>query len=184
MFTFNSDEVNERNLINSIKEAQRRFDDYDIKVKDMEHIRKLLYIDLVKSACAIKSKYCYCADIIEKAWEQQHNKKKKDRKDFEYIKALIVEDFFNNNKDVKIVEIIGGGHEHYLYDFHCKYRAIEFIITIPITQRINVDNFEYANKGQFSLSIGNGKHYSERVASSYRIEDIVTVIKIYIQGEN
>lgn len=64
MFTFNSDEVNERNLINNIEEAQHRFDDYDIKVKDMEHIRKLLYVDLVKSACVVKSKYCYCADII------------------------------------------------------------------------------------------------------------------------
>lgn len=170
-----------KNKFTELENANRRYQEYSQKVADMEHIKDLLYVDYVQAACNMQTRYAIIPAIIRGAWEQQKEKKKKDRPNFESMKHFLEEDFFNNEA-IKLSEITLHGYESYGASFSCEYKGTEFEIFIPITEKINVENFKYAYKNQFYVAAPDCYSSMKILKTSYNIEDIAKTIKDYVEG--
>lgn len=175
------EEEYENNKFVELANANRRYQEYSQKVSDMKRIQELLYADYVKAACNMQTRYAIIPAIIRGAWEQQKEKKKKDRPSFESMKQFIEEDFFNN-ETIKLKQATMCGYEGYGAIFSCEYKGTEFKIFIPITENITVENFEYAYENQFYVAVPDGYSSTKILKMSYKIEDIAKTIKDYIAG--
>lgn len=93
---------------------------------------------------------------------------------------LIKEDFFNN-EEIVINEITPTGYEKYGFDFKIEYNNKKYFLTIPIKNKLTVENFEYSNKGRFSFGTITDESYYETLFSSYSVKEMSNYIKNYLE---
>ena len=145
-------------------------------VKDAEYIRDVLKANYISKVRECKSLWDYRAERLDKAFDEQNEKYKKNRENYEYIKAETEDVFFNGNKLDKI-KIIQGGYSTYCYHIYTHYHGIHIDIVIPMRNIIDIDNFEYAYKGKFALLYEKSNSYWELLIDSYNEEDIAEFLK-------
>lgn len=156
-------------------------------VADAQYIESLIYADYIRKCKKYKTRYDYIQPTMEKAWHEWNNKKdaikgeKVDRTHCKVMQDLIREDFFNNDKKAKIVDVIAGGFENYYIRFEVIYNGYIFYIEIPMIDAINDKNIEYAHYGKISVAYAESKYIPRNLIQSYSIEEIRNVINKFLE---
>ena len=172
------------NNIAAIQTAKEAYDKQIDVVKDAEYIRDVLKANYVSKIRSCKSLWDYRIDHFNKAIEEQNEKAKKNRKNYEYIKAEIEDVFFDGSKLDKI-EIMQGGYSGYCYHIRTYYRMEHIEISIPIRDMIDIENFEYAHYGKFALLYEKSPSYWKLLVDSYNEENIAEFLKNFtLQDHN
>lgn len=177
---WNCFEDDEKKTMNSIEYSKNLYDAQKKKVEQEKYIEKLLFADYVSNVKANKSRYDY-VNIFHDAQSEVGKKLKKERTHLETIKSFMMEDFLNNDKNFKLIEIVSGGWEGYYWSVHFEGYGKVFYIEIPIMEHINVGNFEYANCGKFAFAIRESEHGWNILKTSYKIEDIAQFVREYFE---
>lgn len=177
MFDYMEDYTKKR--LEDIKFAQQSYDLQELKVKQEEYVKNLIFEDLVYKVKQNISRYD-TMNIFRDAQSQLKEKNKKERFALETLNRLLVEDFFNNNEHFKITNIVACGYEDYCWNVYFDY-GVEFYIAIPIMKNIDERNFNYANKGMFQFVIKESESFWTLKKSSYNIKEIADYIKEYFK---
>ena len=151
------------------------------KTQDSLYLENLLYEELVSLVKSHYSRFDYLNmnEVVSQAIEEKDKPKKSERPNFEMLKDFLLEDFLDNDKKFKLVEIHCIGLPAYAYGFEVKGYDKTFQITIPYMKNIDSVNFEYANEGQYNLTIkmpGTGNSWLQ-LAHSYDAKYITQKIK-------
>ena len=162
--------------IENIEYVKNLYDMQIYKVKKEQHIEKLLLEDYVKTIKNYTTRYDLL-DIFADAQKQIGNKLKKDRPQFEILKKLIMEDFLNNDKNCKLINIISEGYESYRWRIEFEGYGESFCISIPVKKKLTTKNIQYARYGMFGFSVKKTETWLEVIMESYQIEDITQAIK-------
>lgn len=154
------------------------------KVKQEEYMKDLLFADYVRKVKCHKSRYDYIENVFKEAQGQVGKKKKKEREQLSVIEQFVRDDFFNNNSNFKIVNIISGGYEGYYWNVEFEYCVHKICISIPNTNQITTKNIMYAHNGMFAFEIKESEHCWSVKKMSYKIEDVAEFIKEYFGLNN
>lgn len=177
MYNFYDDE--KQNFLNDIEYVKGLYELQVNKVKQEECVKDLLFADYVRKVRSHKSRYDYIENVFQEAQSQIGKKKKKKREQLSVVEDFVREDFFNNDKNFKIIKIISGGFEGYYWSVELEgYRQSVYIV-IPNMNKINTRNFEHAYSGMFVFGIKKSNYVSVLQKQSYKIEDIAEYIKLY-----
>jgi hypothetical protein len=164
--------------IKDIEYAKSLYELQNYNVKREQHIEKLLLEDYVRTIKSYTSRYDYLDyETFQKAQNQRNEKLKKDRPQFELMKSLIINDFLNEDKNWKLVNIMSCGFESYCWSFEFEGYGETIYIEIPDKRKLTVKNFEYARHGMFAFMVKTGKSSRETIKTSYKIEDIAEAVK-------
>lgn len=153
--------------------------------KDAKYLEDLILRDLVSKIKSYKLTYDYLLDTIDKAKFQQKEKYKRDRKDFHNIEAMLISDFFNNDKRFKLKSIISGGYEGYYnsFEFTCQANEGEAIpdcsIQIPVKKILDSENIQTASWGQIVFCIKEKEYVHCVKHKCYDIESMAKYITDY-----
>lgn len=173
--------------IRIIFKVKDRWEKQKEEVKDAQYIENLLLKDLVRAVKSYELPYDYINDIINKAFQQQHEKYKKDRKDFHNIESMIRRDFLNDDKRFKLKAIVSGGYEGYYWNFEFTCQANEgeaipdFIISIPIKRKLDESNISVASWGQLEFLVREKWHVTSVKHKCYDIESMSKYIQEYFK---
>lgn len=116
--------------------------------------------------------------MLHQAWQQQNEKTKKDRKMYEFVKDVIIGDFFNGNKQAKLKEIVMCGYDEYAYNFKVELCNIYFEITYPCTTNITKeDHLINTSNGEYILRYKDDSSCWAWITSSYDSSDIAKAIE-------
>lgn len=120
--------------------------------------------------------------ILEKAWHQQSEKKKSDRREYEFVKEEMIQRFFNGNKkEVSLDKIVNCGYDTYAYNLYFKYHKIVFQIVYPCPNNIIKDEYlTYTDYGKYILRYEDKDKCWDWITSSYKEEDITKAIEDFI----
>lgn len=179
MYNFYDDE--NQSFIKDIEYVKSMYDAQVNKVKQEEYMRDLLFADYVRKVKCHKSRYDYIENVFKEAQSQVGKKKKKEREQLSVIEQFVRDDFFNNNPNFKIVNIISGGYENYYWNVEFEYCGNTVCISIPNTNNITTKNIMYAHNGMFAFEIKESEHCWSVKKMSYKIEDVAEYIKEYFQ---
>lgn len=182
MYNFYDDE--NQSFIKDIEYVKSMYDAQVNKVKQEEYMRDLLFADYVRKVKCHKSRYDYIENVFKEAQGQIGKKKKKERKQLSVIEQFVRDDFFNNNTNFKIVNIISGGYEGYYWNVEFEYCGHKICISIPNTNNITAKNIMYAHNGMFAFEIKESEHCWSVKYMSYKIEDVAEFIKEYFGLNN
>jgi hypothetical protein len=184
MYYFLEDEykVDKKN-INCIAKAKERWEAQCEAVKDAQYLEKLIFDDLISTIRSYRLRYDFLDDIINKAIAQQKEQKKRDRKDFHTIESMIIDDFFNNDKRFKLIDIITGGWEGCYHVFNFSFKAekepVFYSIQIPVKSKLNAKNIEWSAFGKLQFSIKESEHCHRVEYQSYDIASMSKYINDY-----
>lgn len=125
------------------------------------------------------------SSILHKAWCQQSEKKKSDRREYEFVKDEMIESFFNGNKKKAHLEhIVMCGDDIYAYNIVFKFDKISFQITYPCPDHIRNDNhLVYTDYGKYILRYKANDACWDWITSSYKEEDIAKAIEKFVSTE-
>ena len=171
--------------IRVIFKVQDRWKKQTEEVKDAQYIESLLLKDLIKTIKSYELSYDYINDIIQNAYKQQHEKYKKDKKDFYSIEGFLRRDFLNSDDRFKLKSIVQGGHEGYYWNFEFTCNANEgesipdFIIQIPVKKRLDEYNIATAAWGQIEFMIREQQYVACVKHKCYDIESMSKYICDY-----
>ena len=180
-------EEEETIIIADIEKTKLKWEIQKNAVADAQYIESLIRADYIRKCKKYKTRYDYIQPTMEKAWHEWNNKKdaikgeKVDRTRCKIMQDLIREDFFNNDKKAKIIDVIAGGFENYYIRFEVKYNGYIFHIEIPMVDAINDKNIEYAHYGKISVAYEESKHISHNLIQSYSIEEIRNAINKFLK---
>lgn len=163
----------EQHQIESIKtryEAQRE------KIKEEQYVADLIFRDLVSHTKSLKSVYDYMFNQIEDACLEVNEKLKKNRKNINFVEESIQRDFFDENFNIKITEIIPCGYETYAWRIVCKHDKTNYYLEIPVKDNITQLNFNYALDGKFGFGICSPSCYT-LWCSAYTVEGLAKEIQ-------
>ena len=120
--------------------------------------------------------------ILEKAWHQQSEKKKSDRREYEFVKDETINRFFNaNKKEVSLEKIVGCGYDNYAYNLYFKYHKITFQIVCPCPCNITKDeHLTFTDCGKYILRYEDKNGCWNWITSSYKEEDIAKAIEEFV----
>lgn len=176
--------------IRVILKVKERWEKQKDVVQDAKYIEELILKDLVKTIKSYELPYDYINDIINKAFQQQHEKYKKDRKDFHNIESMIRRDFLNDDKRFKLKAIVSGGYESYYWNFEFTCQANEgeaipdFIISIPIKRKLDESNISVASWGQLEFLVREKWCVTSVKHKCYDIESMSKYIQEYFNLES
>ena len=171
----------EEDPIAKIEYSNGLYNDQVHKVEKEEYIKNLLFADYVEKVKRHQSRYDFIENVIKEAQSQVGKKKKKEREQLSVLENFIREDFFNGDNSFKITNIISGGYESYYYSVELEGYGQTVIISIPMMNNINVQNFEHAYKGMFAFSVKESQYCQSIKKMSYKIEDVAEYIKEYFE---
>jgi hypothetical protein len=179
MYNFYDDE--NQNFIKDIEYVKGLYETQVDKVKQEEYMKDLLFADYVRKVRNHKSRYDYIENVFKEAQKQVDKKKKKEREQLSVLEKFIRDDFFNNNSNFKIVNIMSGGYESYYWGVEIEGYGQSIEISIPNMNSINTKNFKHAHDGMFAFFIKESNSYWRAKKMSYKIEDIAEYIKEYFE---
>lgn len=171
----------EEDPIAKIEYSKGLYNDQVHKVEKEEYIKNLLFADYVGKVKRHQSRYDFIENVIKEAQSQVGKKKKKEREQLSVLENFIREDFFNGDNSFKITNIISGGYESCYYSVELEGYGQTVIISIPMMNNINVQNFEHAYKGMFAFSVKESQYCQSIKKMSYKIEDVAEYIKEYFE---
>lgn len=164
-----------------IETAREKYEQQKEKVAHDAYIEDLMFENFVREVTCLSesSKYDYFVDLFKKARPQIELKNKKDREDYELLSSILLEDFFDNNKNFKLVEIITGGYDACYYRFEFQYYDATCFVQIPIYKNIDKSNIGFANYGKFCFGVYKAPYCSDVLKTSYQVSEIADYIKGY-----
>lgn len=168
--------------LENIKYIKGLYEVQSYNVKKEQHIENLLKEDYLRAIKSYKTRYDLLDNMFAKAQAQMNNKYKKDRPQFETLKELIMKDFFDNDKNFKITNIIQCGYDGYGYNVYCCGYNKDIMITFPVKDKLTISNMEYAHDGQISVAKRTSEHSWETMCSSYIVEDVAEAIRDYFDN--
>lgn len=169
----------EEDPIAKIEYSKGLYNDQVHKVEKEEYIKNLLFADYVGKVKRHQSRYDFIENVIKEAQSQVGKKKKKEREQLSVLENFIREDFFNGDNSFKITYITSGGYESYYYSVELEGYGQTVVVSIPMMNNINVQNFEHAYKGMFAFSVKESQYCQSIKKMSYKIEDVAEYIKEY-----
>lgn len=170
----------EDNIVYKIEYAKKLYKQQQEIVRKEQYIERLLLEDYLRNVKNNISRY-EMANILKDAQKQMHEKLKKNRPDFETLKAFMMEDFFHNDKEFKITQIMRCGYESYAWKITIIGYGKEFGIQIPIVRNITPNTFSGARYGKFCFFVKTSESMWTIICESYKIEDIAVAIKEYFE---
>ncbi len=151
-------------------------------VEDANYLERLIHADLIRTIRSYQTIWDYCDEVIAKAQKQIGKKYKRERPDFEYIQSKIREDFFEDSKAVKVIEIMQGGIEGYYWSFALDTGdKEEYSIQVPRRKKRTVSNADYSNMGKFIFFLRTSPCCISAQFSSYDEADFAEKIKEYFK---
>ena len=169
----------EKDPVAEIEYVKGMYDAQVHKVEQEKYIKDLLFADYVRKVKSNASRYDYVVDLFKSAQGQIGKKKKSERRNVEILENFIREDFFDENKDFKLTNIITCGFEGYCYDVEFEFHGQTIFIGIPIMKEINIKNINHANNGMFEFGVRDSECCWSVKKQSYKIEDIAEYVKEY-----
>lgn len=151
------------------------------QLDDVEYIERLVYSDYVQTIKSQKTSWDYLISTFEKARFQIKEKYKKDRKEFEILKELLIDEFLCGDKSFEITKILPCGHEEYYWDIHFEGKGYKFIIRIPSRKNINEKNLASAYYGKFVFIVGVDEAHWRVETENYEDDAIAQYIKEYLK---
>lgn len=173
----------ENKVIKNIEYAKSLYDSQVQKVRNEEYIKSLIFEDYVKTIKQNVSRYDYI-DIFREAQKELKEKVRGKNTKLGTLKSFIMEDFLDNDKNFKLVDIISCGFEDYAWAIYFEGYKKSFCIDIPMMKNLTTENIEYARYGKFSFSVKEGECIWSTLKESYKIEDIANSIKNYFESVN
>lgn len=172
---------NQKDPIIEIEYVRDMYEAQLTKIKQEEYVKDLLFADFVRKVTNNKSRYDFMEGIFREAMYQCDKKKKSERSQLTTIEDFVREDFFNNDKNFKITEIISGGFENYNWHIGLEGYGQIICICIPNMNSITTENIEYAYDGMFVFAVRESSVCSVVKKRSYKIEEIAEYIKEYFK---
>lgn len=111
MYDFN--EFYKPNPIAEISYAKKMYKEQLEKVNKETYVKTLMYADYVAKVKNNMSRYDTFNNLFADAQKQINKKKKSEKTELALLERLIREDFLNDDKNFKLVNIISGGCEGY-----------------------------------------------------------------------
>ena len=170
-------EAEKYNVIKNIEYVKNLYDLQVYKVKNEKYIEDLLLKDYVRAIKENVSRY----DFVDfnAAQKEVKEKAKNKRKNIEFLRNLMIDDFFNNDDNFKITSMMSCGYDNYAW-------AIEFAgyekvirINIPIVKNLTTKNIDYASQGMFCFLVRESNSCWNTLKQSYKIKDIADYIYEY-----
>ena len=123
--------------------------------------------------------------ILEKAKCQQSEKKKSDRREYEFVKDEMIRYFFHGNKkEVSLNKITSCGYDDYAYNLYFKYHKTIFEITHPCPNNITKEEYLiYTDYGKYILRYEDKSGVWGLITSSYEVKDIAKAIEEFVAKE-
>lgn len=164
-----------------IEYVKNLYDAQVLKIKQEEYMKDLLYADYVSKVKSNTSRYDLFPGLFRAAQSQVNKKKKSERKDLAMLEELIREDFLNDDKNFKLVDIVCCGYEGYCWNVNFEFHGQEFYISIPQMDKIHIDNFKFANDGKFCFYIEESPRHWFCKGSGYDIKHVAKCIREYFK---
>ena len=177
MYNFN--EFYEPNPIAEISYVKKMYKEQLEKVNKETYIKNLMYADYVAKVKNNMSRYDTFNNLFADAQKQINKKKKSEKTELALLERLIREDFLNDDKNFKLVNIIRGGYEGYYWSIEFEFYDQKFYISIPRMDSIDTNNFLHAHEGKFCFYVKESEYSWFCKESSYRIEDVAKYIRDY-----
>lgn len=139
----------ENTIIEDIENAKNMYIEQDKKARHEEYMKNLSFNEYVRKIKKNVSRYDYFPDIFRLAQNEKDNKLKKERANFEQLKTMLLDDFFDNDTNFKLTNIMSCGYENYAWCFYFEGYGKVVSIYIPVMKNIDNKNVEYARYGRF-----------------------------------
>lgn len=173
-------EDEETRVIKNIEYVKGLYNIQKEKVKNEKYIENLLLEDYVRAIKKNVSRYDLI-NLFSDAQNELKEKTKSKRKNLEALKEFMMEDFFNNDNNFKLTDIMACGYEDYAWAIIFEGYDKTFRIDIPMMKNLSVTNIEYASHGMFAFIIKDGESSWKVLKRSYKIKDIADYIKNYFE---
>ena len=175
----------EESIIKGIDRAKELYDEQVDKTHKATYIMNVLRRNYVEEIRKHTSRYDYLGKIFSESQNEIGNRLKKDRPNFETLQSFIREDFFNNDKKFKLVEIVSLGYATYGWRLDFDGYGVKCFVEIPMVNNITTENIDHATYGMFTFGVYYEEEYSSisTLKASYRIEEIAEFIKEYFKSE-
>ena len=178
MYNFNDYKL-QKNPIVEIEYVKKMYEEQLEKVNKETYVKNLMYADYVAKVKNNMSRYDIFNNLFADAQKQINKKKKSERTELALLERLIREDFLNDDKNFKLVNIISGGYEGYYWNIEFEFHDKKFYISIPRMDSININNFSHAHEGKFCFYVQESEYSWYCKGSSYRIKDVAKCIREY-----
>lgn len=121
--------------------------------------------------------------ILHKAWLEQNNKKKSERKSYEIVKQVFLKEFFDDElaPNVKLKQLVPLGYEQYLYFFRFELNGINFEINVPAVGDVRKENLKHCYYGQYALGYEERDGVWHVFKTSYNAADITKALKDFLK---
>ena len=173
--------------INDIHKCKSKINYEELKIADSQFNIDVFtdhLISLLHHLTPVATERC-----LEIVWNNM-NKDEKDDKfkgcyDFlkEIIKYHIIDDVECTYKKSKLIEeVTRRGYEGYGYVITFYVNKIKFNFTIPVVDKINKENYVYADEGRYDLSYTKTGSFYHSVARSYDLKDLHKAFKSFIES--
>lgn len=172
-------ESEEYNVIKKIEYTKSLYDLQKVKVKSEQYIENLLLEDYVRQIRQNVSRYDYVD--FNSVQKEVKEKAKSKRKNIEFLRNLMLSDFFNDDDNFKITHIISCGYDNYAWAIEFEGYDKTIRIDIPIMKNLTTKNIGYASNGMFTFMVKDGKSSWNVLKRSYKIKDISDYIKNYFE---
>lgn len=174
----------ENNAIKNIEYVKSLYDAQVQKVAKEQYIQTLIFEDYVSTVKQNTSRYDYMsADFFRNAQKDLKEKVRKKSTSLGTLKTFMMDDFLNNDKNFKLVDIMACGYEDYAWSIYFDGYKKTICISIPMMKNISTKNIQYAHNGKFAFLIKESESYWRTIKQSYKIEDIANAIKDYFHEE-
>lgn len=174
MWDFKAEEYN---VIKNIEYVKSLYDLQVYKVKNEKYIEDLLLKDYVRAIKENVSRY----DFVDfnSAQKEIKEKAKSKRKNIEFLRNLMIDDFFNNDDSFKITNMMSCGYEDYAWAIEFEGYEKVVRIDIPIVKNLTTKNIDYASQGMICFLVKENNSCWNTLKRSYKIEDIADYIYEY-----
>ena len=168
-----------------IEKIKARWTQAKKDLEDAQYLERLIHSDYVRTIRSFKSVWDYRSKAIENARTEIGKKKKKERENLSYIEQSIKEDFFSTNErvDIKIKDIIAGGYEDYYWLISFDIFDAEFLIQIPMREKLTVKNLSSAHNGKFVFLKKTNSHTTTVLFDDWTEKGLATQIEEYFKVE-
>lgn len=167
----------EYNVIKNIEYVKSLYDLQVYKVKNEKYIEDLLLQDYVRAIKQNVSRY----DFVDfnAAQKEVKEKAKSKRKNIEFLRNLMLDDFFNNDDNFKIINMMSCGYDDYAWAIEFEGYDKMVRIDIPIVKNLTTKNIDYASQGMFCFLAKESNSCWNTLKRSYKIKDIADYIYEY-----
>ena len=172
-----------KNLYNEMVKEEKKY-------AQLKELTFSSYVDTVKHNINYFDYLCYIPSAKEYFFDCQNKNTDKKSKEFKENKEIFkiflrkMAEWFQ--QPVQIIDFTSGGYEGYYEEiqFTSGLRR-KFSFTIPVAEKINEQNFRYANEGKLAFGEYLPDNFThEIIETSYAFEDILKAFKETISEEN